>query len=265
MKTIKFAEREEWLNWRLIKSTGSKLAGLFSRPKGVPYFDANDPKLGVFRLIAEGWIGSAALAEDDEIGIKAMERGSRLEPEAIQRFCEETGKKMVWHNDDTGWEREDDSRIAFSPDGSKGKTEAVEVKCLSAARHVQARIDNKIPKDYEWQALQAFVVNESLRILYFVFYDPRFPKGLDFFYFTVNRKDKKGEIEALLSAERSLLTFVREKTNELTKYLKAVPKAVAVGALDVDLAERAREIEENLSRDAQLERVHAGIKSRMYD
>lgn len=223
MKIVKFSDaegaREAWLNWRLGKSTGSKLADLFSKKDGFAFFDPNKPKLAVYRLIAEGYIGSAALAAEESSPEKAMERGHRLEPVAIERFSKESGIVLDWHNDDIGWESSQDSRIAFSPDGSRGKTIAGEAKCLSAARHIQARIENKIPDEYEWQALQAFVVNESLRKLFFIFYDDRFPTGLDFFWFEINRKDKKVQIEALLNEEKQLLAFVRNKTVELAKYL----------------------------------------------
>lgn len=259
MKVIKFTEgREEWLTWRLGRSTGSKAADLFSRAKGMPVFNSEKPKIGVYRLIAEGWIGSAALAEEDASIEKAHERGSRLEPEAIARFNAETGKKMQWHNDDIGWEREDDPRIAYSPDGSQGKTEAAEAKCLSAARHMQALIEQVVPEDYEWQALKAFVTNDSLRTLYFIFFDPRFPAGLDFFYLTIKRKDKKADIEALLSADRQMLDWVRMQTADLGKHLKA-PVA---GAPAIAEEEKPIEMFPKETPLQGLARVAAGIKER---
>lgn len=202
-------------------------------------------KIGSYQLVAESILGSAALAEEEN----QMERGTRLEPEAIERFRKETGKKV-----DASlllWMREDDERIASSPDGQIGKTAAVEAKCLSAARHVEAKLTGKIPKDYEPQARQYFVVNEKLKTLYFVFFDPRFPTGLDFFYIELHRKDIQAEIDELIEYQRAEIKWVREQVNRLTLYS---PEEIAQ-------AEKVREelLDEHKS---DLERIHAGIMER---
>lgn len=208
MKTLKFETKEGWLNARLGKSTGSRAKDMLpGRDGGV--------KKGWYELVAESLVGAAALVDEEN----AMDRGNRLEPEAIARFVEETGKKV-----DTSllmWVREDDERIAISPDGVIGKTAAVEAKCLNAASHIEARITGKIPKNtagYDEQATQYFVVNDKLKVLYFIFYDPRFPKGLDFFHIEIKRKDGKEQIEAQLEAQRNALKWVRDTVNKLTMY-----------------------------------------------
>lgn len=103
-----------------------------------------------------------------------MERGHRLEDEAIELFKKETGKEVV----KVGLcVRDDNDSIALSPDGlilNNGKyTEAVEVKCLGSAWHLQAIIEKAIPSSYYYQSLQYFIVNDDLEKLYFIFYDPR--------------------------------------------------------------------------------------------
>jgi len=251
MKTIEFPEeeggREAWLNWRLGKITGSRMGDTGLSKTGFP-------KVGNYKLIAESWIGSQALLDEDTDPMAAMRRGTRLEKEAIERFRKETGKKV----DDSllGWERDDDSRIALSPDGVIGKTGAVEVKCLSAARHIEAFITKQVPKDYWPQVIQYFVTNDSLRSLFFEFYDPRFPEGLDFFFIEIKRKDVKDEVEQYLQQERDTLKWVREKVNELTQYVKVKPKPEAV---HMDVVEVEDEPISNL------ERVAAGIKARSFD
>jgi hypothetical protein len=108
-----------------------------------------------------------------------------------------------------------------SPDGVIGQTAAVEVKCLSAAKHVEARYTGRIPKNtagYEEQVLQYFIVNEKLRTLYYVFYDPRFPKPLDFFFLTFTRKEMAKEIERYYRAERDAVAVVRKIVNDLSFY-----------------------------------------------
>jgi len=216
MKTIKFTEenggKEAWLNFRLGKWSGSKGKDIMSSRGG--------RKLGSYQLVAESILGSAALAEEED----PMARGTRLEPESIARFRAETGKKV----DDSliVWVREDDGRMMYSPDGVISLTAAVETKSLSSARHLEAKITGKIPKDYEPQAIQAFVVNDKLKTLFFVFYDPRFPKGLDFFYFELTRKQFAKEIAEFLAFERAELQWVRDTVNALTLH-KAKENAVA--------------------------------------
>jgi predicted phage-related endonuclease len=141
-----------------------------------------------------------------------MDRGKRLEDEAIERFVKETGKKV--NTDLVLWMRDDDENIAISPDGAIGKTAAVECKCLSSARHIEAWLTKAIPDEYEYQVLQYFIVNDSLKTLYFVFYDPRMPK--DFFYFEVKRKDVQERVDAYIELERNVLAEIAEIEQQLT-------------------------------------------------
>lgn len=216
MTERRFESREEWMNWRLGKITGSRLKDILPGRNG-------EVKKGRWEMVAERLIGSAALAEDE----KPMDRGTRLEPEALERFAKETGKKL-----DTSlisWAREDDESIAISPDAVIGNKEAVEVKCLNAASHIEARVTNRIPKNtagYEEQADQYFCVNDKLKTLYFVFYDPRFPSGLDFFYLTIHRKDREEQIASYLSEQREALKWVRDTVNKLTLYSPEEIKAM---------------------------------------
>lgn len=103
-----------------------------------------------------------------------MERGSQLESEAMEFFEQITGKIV----ETIGFISSDSNEnIASSPDGlikvGKKYKEAVEIKCLSSANHLEAWIENKIPKDYIPQVVQYFIVNPDLETLYFVLYDPR--------------------------------------------------------------------------------------------
>lgn len=208
MKILKFKDREPWLNARLGKATGSRAKDILPGRNG-------ETKKGRWELVAERLIGSAALNDDEN----PMARGNRLESEALERFRKETGKKV--DSSLLMWLRDDDESIALSPDGVIGKTAAVEVKCLNAASHIEARVTGKIPKNtagYDEQAIQYFVVNESLKKLYFVFYDPRFPAGLDFFYLTLTRKEKQEQIASQLAEIRDALKWVRDTVNNLTLY-----------------------------------------------
>lgn len=198
MITKKYETKEEWLDGRLGKITGSRL-------KDIVVKRGTDEKIGFYEIIAE----RIAEPADEE---NAMQRGVRLEDEAIEMFIEKTGKKV-----DTSlviWQREDNKNIAISPDGFIGKKEAVEVKCLSSAKHIEAYITQQIPSDYEYQALQYFIVNDNLETLYFVFYDPRMPEKLQLFFLEIKRDEDK--VQEYLQYQRDKLEKIENIITELT-------------------------------------------------
>ena len=200
MKTLKFDDRESWLLARKGKITGS-------RAKDIIVKRGTGHKIGFYELIAE------RLAVGSDTDETPLERGVRLEPEALERFAKETGKKV-----DTSlvlWVREDDESIGYSPDGIVGKTEVIETKCLSSARHIEAWLTQEVPDDYKDQVNQAFIVNDKLKTLYLVFYDPRIP-AKDFFYITIKRKDVQEKVTEYLEYERKIIEEVNRIVNELT-------------------------------------------------
>lgn len=194
----KYDNEDQWLDARRGKITGTRLKDLVSKRDG-------KPKIGFYELIAE----RVAIPADGE---NVMDRGKRLEHEAIERFSQETKKKV--NTDLVIWFRDDNEDIAISPDGFIGKTEAVECKCLSSARHLEAWITKEIPDEYEFQVLQYFIVNPQLKKLYFVFYDPRMP--IDFFWIEVSRKDLQEQIDEYLALEFEVLKQVEEIEKQLT-------------------------------------------------
>ncbi len=199
MKTLKFETREEWMEARRGKITGSRLKDIIVKR-------GTGKKIGYYELIAE----RIAVPSTDE---NPMDRGTRLESEALERFEKETGKKL-----DTSLvicTRDDDESIAISPDGFSGTTIAVETKCLSSARHIEAFLTQKVPDEYEFQRLQYFIVNDKLKKLFFVFYDPRIPCK-DFFYLEIDRKDVQEEVDLYLDYQRTTLQEVNDIVNSLT-------------------------------------------------
>ena len=212
VKETIFESREAWMVGRLGKVTGSAV-------KDTVNFKDGATKPGVYRAVAESMIGSATIAEDDLTSTQVMERGHELEPRAIERFEKETGKKV--RRGLILWERNDDSRMAVSPDGSISETEAIEVKCLLSTKHVEALFTKAIPKNtagYEEQLAQYFIVNEALETVYYVFYHPDFPTGLDYLCLTFTREEMQEDIDRILSAERGAVSKVREIVNALTLY-----------------------------------------------
>lgn len=199
MRVQKFDDRESWLSARTGKITGSRLKDIIVRR-------GSELKLGFYQLIAE----RLALPADGE---NPMDRGNRLEDEAIERFSKETGKKV-----DTTlvlWSRDDNDNIAVSPDGVIGKKEAIEVKCLASALHLKAFLLQDKFEDFEEQVTQYFIVNESLETLYLLFYDPRLSVK-DFFYFTFQRENLKDKISAYLEYEIKTLKSVQEIVTQLS-------------------------------------------------
>ena len=199
MKTRKFKTKEAWLEARKGIISGTKLKDILPKQRGNGY------RAGFYEIIAE----RVAVPATQET---AMDRGNRLEEIAIEEFEKITKKKVS--KDLVIWYRDDEKNIAISPDGFIGKTEAVEVKCLSSARHIEAWLTNKIFPEFESQVIQYFIVNESLRKLYFVYYDPRVPKPL--FWIEVNRKEVQDKVEEYLKLERIALKKIKEIEDQLT-------------------------------------------------
>lgn len=199
MKTLKFQNKEEWLLARRGKITGTRLKDIFVK-RGTGY------KIGFYELIAE----RIGIAPDGE---NVMDRGLRLENEAMERFMKETGKKVDMSL--VMWVRDEDENIAISPDGFIGKTEAVEVKCLSSARHIEAWHTQQVPDEYSMQSVQYFIVNDKLKKLYFCFYDPRIPSK-DFFVIEITRDDVQPFVDEYLEYERKTLVEANKIINQLT-------------------------------------------------
>lgn len=198
MKTLKFSDENEWLEARRGKITGTRLKDLINKR-------GNGRKKGFYEIIAE----KVAVPHDGE---NVLDRGHRLEVEAIERFEQETGKKV--NKDLVIICRDDNEDIAYSPDGYIGQTETVEVKCLNSASHIEAWLTKQIPSEYEEQTIQPFIVNDKLKKLYFVFYDPRMPK--DFFYFEVNRKNVAEKVAEYFELEKQVLAEIAEIEKQLT-------------------------------------------------
>lgn len=199
MKIVKFEDNEAWLEARRGRITGSRLKDIIIKRSG------SGDKMGYYELIAE----RLALPADGE---NVMDRGHRLEVEAIRMFEFETGKTV--NTDLVIWERDDNARIAISPDGvveeSHGVAleivvvgtigtreaigEAVEAKCLSSAKHIKAFLLQEIPDEYDEQSVQYFICNDQLETLYFAFFDPRLMVE-QFFYLTITRAQVIDRIE----------------------------------------------------------------------
>ncbi len=202
MKILNVEQRsDEWFEARRGKISGTILGDVYSKKGG--------RKIGFYQIIAE----RLGLDPDEE---NRMDRGLRLEDEAVELFQGKTGKKV----ESAGMCVSSFSdEIINSPDGlikHKGKyTEALEVKCLSPARHLQAVIENKVPPEFESQLIQYFVVNDDLKTLYFLFYDPRLP-SISYHLIETKREDVKDRIEFFKTWQLETLQEINEIIERLT-------------------------------------------------
>lgn len=203
MKIIKFENNDEgqkeWAQHRIGKIGGSGL-------KDIIVFKGQGEKKAFYQLIAD----RLAIPKDDE---NVMDRGHRLEAEAIEELEKRLNKYFI--KDLHIWEREDNNSIMVSPDGySEDEKEAVEVKCLNTAEHIESLITGEYPSQYRYQVLQYFIVNDNLEKLYFVMYEPRLIVN-QFQYFEIYRKDLEEDIEKYLEYQKEKL----EKVNYLVEKL----------------------------------------------
>ena len=150
---------DEWFQIRKGKITGTTLKAIMGTPKA--------RQEAIYEVIAERL--TVGVDNPDVNYENAMDRGNRLEPDARTMFEFETGLKV----DEVGFcENDDNALIGYSPDGIISDTEDLEIKCMGGKNHVKMWITNKVPEDYSWQVVQAFIVNPKLEKRYFVGYNP---------------------------------------------------------------------------------------------
>lgn len=166
--------------------------------------DRVQKKMGYYELMEERL---SVKEEDVPEGETAIQRGQRLEPEALDLFSEKTGKSLK--NDEIIWISDVHSSITYSPDGVESEEEIAEVKCLSSATHLYIYFEKDIPPEYQRQNIQAFIANEKLKTLHFVCYDPRIP-CLPIHWITVNREDIAEDIEKHKEYQLQVLKMLEE-------------------------------------------------------
>lgn len=191
---------EEWHEFRKGKISGTILGDIYSKRGG--------RKIGFYEIIAD----KLGLEPDDE---NRMDRGLRLEDEAIAIFEEKTGLKV---EQDGVCVSDFSDQVINSPDGlikKNGKyVGAVEIKCVSPARHLQAVIEQKIPAEFDSQVIQYFIVNDDLETLYFIFYDPRVP-SIPYYMIEVKREEVADKIEFFKQYQIDTLKEINEIIEKL--------------------------------------------------
>lgn len=186
---------EQWHHIRKGKITGTVLKSIMGTPKA--------RQEALYEIIAERLTVGVDMEHENP-----MDRGTRLEDEAVAAFEFETGLQT----EQTGFcQSEESDDIANSPDRLIPKEDAgLEIKCPGGKNYVKAWLTNKVPEEYYWQVIQYFVVNKKAKKLYFVLYNPDIPIH-PLHIIIVTRKELGDDIQLALEAEQLFL----EEANRL--------------------------------------------------
>lgn len=212
---------DEWRQHRIGKIGGSDAKGIMPLSRG-----KDRTPVGYWDLLAQ----KISIAADGE---PVMDRGHRLEEDALRVFAEKYNLKLKI--DSQFWESDINSDISVSPDGSEDSdrpTWAAEAKCLSSANHLKYVVKDihakqadtgdlyngidQIPQEYKCQVVQYFVVNDDLQTLYFVLHDDRIviDKYVNY-VIEITREEIKDEIELQKAVEIDTLKSVDKIIKEL--------------------------------------------------
>lgn len=214
MKIIEVEQgSSEWMSFREGKRTGTTVGKIFakSRKTGEMY-DTTKPLITFYQKVAE----RLAEGTGDDDGLESSrERGKDLEEEAINEAERQLGLKLIRGN---VWQADDLNHIE-SPDAyTKDLKTAVEIKCLSSARHIQAICENRPPQEYYAEYLNYFLVNDDLETLYIFLYDPRFMLDhLKWHAFRLSRKDIEYDIERLRDIDAYAEELISKTVTELAR------------------------------------------------
>jgi len=195
---------QEWLDARQGVVTGSKALKMITKR-------GNSIKDGFYEHIAEQ-LAIEAEYEDP------MERGHRLEPDALEAYAEKTGKKV---EKGKFYKSDDHARLGLSPDGVISDEEMVEVKCLKPSKHIRAWHEMKnddlwlAPKEYVEQILHYFVVNDKLKKLHVVLYCPELT-AIPLLARTVTRDRVETQVEFQKNYLLAKIELAEELINELS-------------------------------------------------
>ena len=223
MKVVEVEQgSSEWLSLREGRITGTKLGHLYAKSRTADaLYDEDKPLLGFYQLVAERL--ATGTGDDDGLNSSA-ERGKDLEGEAVARAEKELGLKLR-HGD--VWQA--NNYHLASPDAwTDDMKTAVEIKCLSSARHVMAMALNEPPKEYRAEYINYFIVNPKLERLFVFLYDNRFDYyAMQAVWWEIKRNDVSWEIEQM----KDLVERANESANMIAaalvdKYSGGVEKTV---------------------------------------
>lgn len=197
---------DQWKELRRIYITGTDLADIMGTPAA--------RKKAYYRIIAELLTVPEENVPEYE---NAMQRGTRLEPQARAAYEFHTGKRVT----QTGFVTNDSiPLVAQSPDGDviheDGHMTGVEIKCMGGENHMKCVIENVIPKEYKSQIIQYFVADPKRTDVDFVAYNPEIPR-FSIHIINIKRSDLFAEIQ---DATQAQVVFIDEALNKLEELIK---------------------------------------------
>ena len=203
----------EWMSFREGKRTGTTIGKIFakSRKTGEMY-DTEKPLITFYQKVAE----RLAEGTGDDDGLESSrERGKDLEEEAIKEAEQQLGLTLIRGN---VWQADDANHIE-SPDAYTDDLKtAVEVKCLSSARHIQSIVEDKPPVEYWPEYLNYFLVNDKLDTLWVFLYDPRFLlEHLRWHAFKIRRSDIEYDIERMRDVDAAAEELISKTVANLVR------------------------------------------------
>ena len=211
-------DREAWLESRKGIITGSKVKNIKPLTRGTDRTPA-----GFWELLAE----QLSVEKDGE---DERQRGLRLENEALEKTAEKFGLRL---NLDAGmWVSDENPSMAVSPDSAEDAdiiTYAGEAKCLDAKNHLKYLYTDRmarkksdysgfsnVPKEFQDQIVQYFLINENLQTVYFTLYNDRIIYDhLTHWVIVVKRDEVLVSIEILRQVELDVLEQLEQVKKEL--------------------------------------------------
>ena len=178
---------EEWFAARAGKFTGSRFAMLMAKTKSGP----STSRKNLIALLAIERMTGACVETYTNF---AMQRGTDLEPEAIEAY---ENHEMLIVVPEGFLVHPTLDYVGCSPDGLVGDDGMVEVKCPSAeAKHLESLLKGSHAVEYKWQ-LQGQLWVAGRKWVDAVSFDPRWPEKHRLAIVRVERdEDAIAELEA---------------------------------------------------------------------
>lgn len=185
----------EWLQARIGKATGSRMADLSARLKSGKPGAARESYM--LELIAERLTGLAA----DHFVSREMQWGTDNEPRAraAYEFLTDRDIELVGF---VGHPRF--TMAGASPDGLVGADGLVEFKCPTSKTHATTLATGQVPEEYLPQVYWEMACT-GRAWCDFASFDPRFPEGMDLLVLRVPRDEA-----AIAALEADVAAFLEE-------------------------------------------------------
>ena len=207
----------EWHHERAGRVTGTKLQSALGAKYSAPKdkWTLGDSKVQttlMYELISERMTEVQIV----ELNTPAVERGRELEPFAIKAAAVKSGEEyqecgmLV-----SGYSQE----FAFSPDSVVKDDGGVvvgglETKCPSSKKHIEYLIKNRVPPEYYWQVLSAFICSDDVKWWDFASFDDR-NYECPLFYLRVNREDVEEHVQQAREIITTYLLTVQQAHENL--------------------------------------------------